>query len=383
MHSSSALPAPVEPAGHFSLTVARLGRASAELSRNIGRGCHTALPSVAPDAILSLESADGASADGGWLHLGGAFGQIAVSEGVRFVRALTGIDLGPAAEAQPGPGSALPAGHAWLRTVLCGRMSATPFGVLDALAARPLREQPKEQQVWLRMTLRTGNHAIVSYAVSTAPEWLRFMAGASWTADAPPEERNAAFPLKLTALLARHRLPANVLGALRPGDVILPALTRFNCAGEGVLRCGGMTLQVHFLAPCSLTILALEKNMMTDDWLDEAATPDMARAGDNQPAQPELSAGAPEGGVEAVARDGEGMPATVFDSLPVSLDFELGHATLTLGALRRLTAGTTLLLDGGGQAAVAIVSAGRRIGLGEAVDVDGQLGIRIVEWDAA
>lgn len=71
------------------------------------------------------------------------------------------------------------------------------------------------------------------------------------------------------------------------------------------------------------------------------------------------------------------------DKTPVTLSFELGRVRLTLGELRALDAGSVLDLTGGSPQAIAIVASGRRLGTGELVDIDGQLGIRITDWNAA
>ncbi len=73
---------------------------------------------------------------------------------------------------------------------------------------------------------------------------------------------------------------------------------------------------------------------------------------------------------------------TPLDLLPLTLSFELGQLRLSLGELRALAPGSVLSCEGGSPAAVAIVARGRRLGLGEAVEVAGQLAIRIVQWGA-
>jgi len=72
--------------------------------------------------------------------------------------------------------------------------------------------------------------------------------------------------------------------------------------------------------------------------------------------------------------------ATDLDDVSVPLSFEMGTVQLTLGELRTLTQGSILLLEGASPGSIAIMASGRVLGRGEAVDVDGCLGIRIVEW---
>lgn len=68
------------------------------------------------------------------------------------------------------------------------------------------------------------------------------------------------------------------------------------------------------------------------------------------------------------------------DSVPVTLSFELGKASLPLADVRTLGQGAVVLFAGGSPASVAIVSAGQTLGYGEVVDVEGQLGIRVTRW---
>lgn len=68
------------------------------------------------------------------------------------------------------------------------------------------------------------------------------------------------------------------------------------------------------------------------------------------------------------------------DSVPVTLSFELGKASLPLADVRTLGQGAVVLFSGGSPASVAIVSAGQTLGYGEIVDVEGRLGIRVTRW---
>ena len=84
--------------------------------------------------------------------------------------------------------------------------------------------------------------------------------------------------------------------------------------------------------------------------------------------------------VQAVQHKSETIDDNALDGLPVQLQFEMGRCSTTLAALRTLAPGTVLPIDGGSPAAIAVVANGRQLGRGELVDINGQLGIRIVFW---
>ena len=76
----------------------------------------------------------------------------------------------------------------------------------------------------------------------------------------------------------------------------------------------------------------------------------------------------------------DGNEHSDLDSVPVTLSFELGKASLPLADVRTLGQGAVVLFSGGSPASVAIVSAGQTLGYGEIVDVEGRLGIRVTRW---
>ena len=67
------------------------------------------------------------------------------------------------------------------------------------------------------------------------------------------------------------------------------------------------------------------------------------------------------------------------DDLPVTLVFELGRATLPLGEVRRLGAGTIIPLEELKSEMVDLVANGKRIGRGDIVRIGESLGVRILE----
>ena len=80
---------------------------------------------------------------------------------------------------------------------------------------------------------------------------------------------------------------------------------------------------------------------------------------------------------------GHNMPPedlSALDDMPVMLDFELGQIRMTLREMRALGAGAILALENGSPASIIIRAGGRVLGHGEAVGVNGKLGIRITAW---
>lgn len=66
------------------------------------------------------------------------------------------------------------------------------------------------------------------------------------------------------------------------------------------------------------------------------------------------------------------------DDLPVMLCFDLGHLELTLAALRALGPGSVLALPAPSDAPVRVTVGGRVVGTGELVEIEGQLGVRLL-----
>ncbi len=103
-----------------------------------------------------------------------------------------------------------------------------------------------------------------------------------------------------------------------------------------------------------------------EDALAEAPTEDGADAPSPAADEPEQPLPNSEDAVDVDVED-----------LEVRLDFVLGQKSITLAELRELTAGTAITLDTPTSHAVEIYASGRRVGQGEMVEIDGNLGVRI------
>ncbi|MES2075948.1 MAG: FliM/FliN family flagellar motor switch protein [Pseudomonadota bacterium] len=343
--------------------------ADAALARLVGRGCAARLEAL--DATLELRLADGAAVD--WsqaVSLAGPFGLVELAQGARLLRALTGIDAGEAGAAGE---------HAqWLQAAVLGRLAGTPFAAAERLLAAGA-PQAADGRV-LRLSLNTAAHALVLHARAGAASWLALLGETAWRARRLPLAAFGALPLPLALSVARHSLPLRACRALAPGDVILPDQPYFSCDGAGRIELGGLAVRVRYLAPGALTIIALEGRTDMQEMNHLADAPDDVRGGPPPAAEALATAQEQEQGQGQGQGQALGATFDTLDALPLTLSFELGQARLSLGELRALGPGAILGFDGGGAAALAIMAQGRRLGQGEAVEVDGRLAIRITQW---
>lgn len=339
------------------LSAVRLDADEVRLARTVGRGCSCAL--METPVRFHAESAQDRGDWAGALVLAGPGGPIALQDGERLLRGLTGID--------PGQASSQP----WLAASLAGRLAATP------LAGFAIGTGAASGTHCLRLSLRSRTHQVSTLARATVPAWLDFLARSAWQPERAPALPWLAVSSRATVLLARHTLAAGALRGLAPGDVILPDNPLFRPDGSGRIQLGGRAVGVRYLPPNSLELFDVEHNVTTDD-------EQYAEAHNDQDDQDDGSGEA----AEAIFTDIDAAPEATaprheeLDGLPVTLHFELGQVCLPLGELRTLGAGAVVLFEGGSPASVAIVSGGQTVGRGEIVDVAGQLGIRLTRWSA-
>ncbi|UMR32256.1 type III secretion system cytoplasmic ring protein SctQ [Massilia sp. MB5] len=357
MAESEVLPAaPTRPA---RLQRSAVSAAYAELSRRAAGGLccrHDAM-------TLRLEwaGASDAAPPGAALCLDGPAGQLWLDDGAALLHGLSGID--PLATA-----SAPAAQREWLDAALLGRLARTPLAPLRSLqreAAVPPQLLP------LHLSLGDGTHMAATIARASPQTWLALLNHGAWNAPGAPLPALAQLPIVLPVRAATHSLPLAALQTLAPGDVILPNAPCFDIHGAGSLSLGGRLMQVRYGAPGLLAILSMEMqlNQDSEDGGEQARQPVAAQQ-------------------EAVTEETPAQTATMaddasLDQLPLALSFELGMLSLNLGQLRTLAAGAVLQLEQGSAESIAIRCSGRELGRGEAVDVDGRLGIRITSWSAA
>ncbi|QGZ42137.1 type III secretion protein Q [Pseudoduganella flava] len=326
---------PLDPPA-MALARAAVDPNEARLTRRIGRGLVLPLGDGATLQV-AFDAATPAT-DGEALQLQGPYGTLYLADGVTFLRTLTGVDVGPGLDG-------------WLHASVLGRLQGGPFATTQRVA--PATDVSPDG-VALRLTLQEDGHALGTTASAGAATWCALLAAAPFRPVPAPAEPFLALLVRLPVPLASHRLQAAALGALAPGDVLLPDRARIGVDGTGWLAWPGHRAHVRHGAAGTLEILTLQTG--------EAAMEE----------QGEAVAGGVEAGAEAAALDGTAL----------RIDFRLGTLALTLGELRTLGAGTVLELADGGAGAIAIACGGKVLGQGEAVDVGGRLGIRITRWDA-
>lgn len=348
----------------LDLVRARVTVSQMRLSRLIGDGSHCVLIGQGDDAVLSLQfepSDSELSFDrSDPMLLSGKFGELEIAHGARLLRGVTGVDIGTERDI-------CTERWAWLKAAVIGRLTGTPLDCVDELSF--VRLPDTDKLTVLRVTLQTRNHAFSTSARGSASAWLVFLSAAPWVRKRRPAAEFADLLPQITVQVARHTMPLHVADTLCPGDIILPDSPNFIPNGEGVIRLGGLTARVSYSAPCVLNIIALEGNMEQNE-LDVL---DIDTPVDSDSDLTTIAS-------ETISEAQQVPTAIALDQVEVTLDFELGKTHMSFGELRTLGVGTVLQVEGGSPASLAIVSGGRRLGCGEAVDVNGQLGIRVTHW---
>lgn len=352
----AALPPPLEVSRWHELPGVRtMSAARASLHARLGSGCTLDLwPENLPEARMRMTLyADDESLPQlvEWndpVQLQGAYGAVQLSNGVRWLRALTGIDLD--------------AGGEWLSSAALGSLYGTPLA--DSAVLQRSSLGPLEDECILRWVLHSGRHSLACHARASAATWCALLARAEWRKQAASLSHFPMLPISTSVTLGRHTLPHDVAFALRPGDVIIPDTPSFTCGGRGRLRLGAHTLSVTYAAPNHLEILSLEPCMEPQDIDGGAAALPLA---------------------EISLVDGERTTASdpALLAVPVTLDFLLGRVQMPLGKLQQLAVGSVLEITHGSPAEVAIDCGGRLLGHAEVLNVDGRLGLRVTRWGGA
>ncbi|MGI9437113.1 MAG: type III secretion system cytoplasmic ring protein SctQ [Geminicoccaceae bacterium] len=179
------------------------------------------------------------------------------------------------------------------------------------------------------------------------------------------------------------------LGSLNVGDVLLAedvAAHRDHVAvtvGEAWMSCAQFTGDgLKLIEPLRrATPKDRDLWMMVDsmhDVDDEDALSkvlDSARKAKGSEAPAAVESGPPEGHLDRAATPPE---ETTFDDLPIKLVFELGQLEMTLGQLQDIGSGHVFEIGRSIGEAVHVYAGGRRIGQGDIVKIDDQIGVRMV-----
>lgn len=360
---ASAMTPDAGAAGPVILTCRRVTPERVNLSRMIGRGCHTAL--AERNALCAFHLAESVEAD--WsdsIMLDGPFGSIEFAQGVRLMRAFTGIDI--TAELAAGDER-----WEWFQEALIARLADTPFGCAERLvrnhhdavhASRAAYARADDDVSTLRFTLRTGGHSLAVHARADAAAWLDFLGRTAWNQERLPFSEFSGLPFETVIRVARHTMPRQAFRGLAAGDILVPEKSFFGIRGGGYVRLGPMRARVRYQEPDSFRIVEVEVKLDSLEMNESELVDDVGDSAAMEQLLPEEEADTAE-----------------LDSVPVTLSFEIGKVRMPLGELRTLGP-DTILTPGGSSSSVAIRCGGRLLGQGELVDVDGTLGVRIVEW---
>src|SRR5450830_861684 len=206
----------------------------------------------------------------------------------------------------------------------------------------------------------------LSAAPADAAVWGQLLQAGQWTPLRTATRQYAALVLCQPVVLGRHRLPAARTKQLDVGDIVLPDTLYFAVDGSGAFSLAGRFWQARFRRPGSVQLIALENRLETELAMQH---PQFASSDQDENA---MSA-------QAEAREDD-APEGALDDVSLQLSFELGRVSLSLAEIRALGPHCILGLHDGKPDSIAIVCGGRTVGRGEAVDVDGALGVRITQW---
>jgi type III secretion protein Q len=358
----SAMTPGASPASPVILTCTRVTPERANLSRMIGRGCHAAL--AQRNALCTFHLAERVEVD--WsdsIMFDGPFGSIEFAQGGRLVRALTGIDISTELTADDERWE-------WFQEALMARLADTPFACAERVVrnGHDATEAPRapygqaDDVSMLRFTLRTSGHSLAVHARANAAAWLDFLGRTSWHQERLPFSQFAGLTFETAIRVARHTMPRQALRGLAAGDIFVPEKSFFGIRGGGYVQLGPMRARVRYQEPDSFRIVEVEVKLDSPEMNESELVDD---AGDSA-------------AMEQLLPEGEADTAEL-DSVPVTLSFEIGKLRMPLGELRTLGLDTILTPDGS-TSSIAIRCGGRLLGRGELVDVDGTLGVRILEW---
>jgi type III secretion protein Q len=156
----------------------------------------------------------------------------------------------------------------------------------------------------------------------------------------------AGLPVPLAVRIGAVRLSLAELKGLEPGDVVFPDVA---CrAGEVLVVYGEGWSHAAKHDRGTVTVVGPRRPLALQD-----------------------------GGGWMADSDAAAPPAERLDQLPVTLVFELGRSELPLAAVQGLAPGAVIPLGRDPGEAVDIVANGRRIGRGEIVRIENELGIRV------
>lgn len=256
------------------------------------------------------------------------------------------------------------------------RLSAGPAsdgerGVLAYVAARALAPAGGRLRVVAVLTSTASLHAAVGdgalsawparLSVGAVSGWARLWIPDAWSPPLVPRDPASwtrALEIELSIVAGHATLPAAELASLEPGDVLLPdtlSITRAPHSGEVslVAASGGPAFRANLRADGALV-------------LGEAARDVLA------PARPHRAT------VVADMQRPEPLSDAV-NEVPVELRVEIGRVIVRVADLAALRPGEILTTGSPVGARVVLRAAGEIVATGELCDVEGELGVRVLE----
>ncbi|WP_080288700.1 FliM/FliN family flagellar motor switch protein [Pseudomonas congelans] len=303
--------------------------------------------------------------------------------------------------------------ESWLWPLYNAGLSAELANVLGALQPSASPEQQEEEFEYCELTLQLSAgrlHSVLALPAHALADWLEQPV---WNVNPPLDHSGLA--LTFAMRLGRLSLPWQAIESLRPGDVLCPGEADFDTAGHGALVMGPRHVRVRIVEHAErlqLEVLQIEERTVTDrdeldqpiseaaeTWAHDDAQADDAYAQDAYGADAyEEDAGLDDDRYEDDAVEDEDgrehhadphpssgpvseTPTGAFNDLALPLTLRCGQINLTLGELATLVPGTVLEVPGIKPGLAGLYYGERRLAQGELVDVEGRLGLQILQVD--
>ncbi|MEK8029966.1 FliM/FliN family flagellar motor switch protein [Ideonella sp. DXS29W] len=360
----------------------------AQLRARVGLGLQAAVPHLGAETRLTVQQPQAPVGRlAGWgdlltLGLTGPHGTLLLQDGRGWLRALTGIDLTGEEDGET---------QRWLLDCASALLPASWMPVFQRVIPFAGGGDDSVVAHELPMELRSRDHVMTTQARASFGTWQAW-----WTCEFEemrdlrvwPTERMA---VSETIIAAEHQLPLGKLRRLRPGALIVPSRCAFNADGIGHWRLGRQRCRVR----CLYDHLEIESVETIDDGLLHAQTgavgtgaQDLSMPGSTADARHAGDGGLGEmgemGDVGAMIDHGLPYAPDGLDSVMLNMQFEVGTVSLSVAEAGHLAPGTVLNLQRPcGRTQVLIRVGQAQMGVGELVDVNGQLGVQIVNWTPA
>ncbi|MGX9566212.1 type III secretion system protein [Pseudomonas sp. CFBP 5748] len=207
------------------LNLRKVNALLARATRELGAGQQLSFSTRDHEAELTLLpplAQTGPDAAGAWL--GSAVGALCLTDAEALLSLLGDAPLTLQGEQQP-----------WYWQFFNQRLSPTIAALLAPLEL--LSESPASATVGCRIQVRRDEQTLHAQLHATPDTLLRLLSAARWQARNEPLDE--AWQVTTPLIIGELALTLEQLTSLRPGDVVLPALCRFDGAGQGRLALAG------------------------------------------------------------------------------------------------------------------------------------------------